>query len=128
MARTAGDGRAVAIAALLGLLGLGCPLPAVGQAAPTVPAAASDRDVYLQHMQDDMSVWRMKMGGMTDKAEATGQATATAAESDLRSAWRRTEAGATNLQAASAAGWGDAKTAYEQASRDLSQAWDKTRL
>lgn len=65
MARTAGGGRAAAIAALLGL---GCPLPAVGQAVPAVPAAASDRDIYLQHMQDEMSVWRMKMGGMTDKA------------------------------------------------------------
>ncbi len=75
-----------------------------------------------------MSVWRMKMGGMTDKAEATGQATATAAETDLQSAWHRTEAGASNLQAASTSGWADAKSAYEQASRDLSLAWDKTRL
>ena len=49
-----------------------------------------------------MAVRRMKMGGMTDKAEATG--TATAAETDLRSAWQRTEAGAGDPQAASTAG------------------------
>ena len=128
MARNGGGGRAAATAALLGLLGLSGSLPAAGQPVPVVPAAASNRDVYLHHVQDEMSVWRMKMGGMKDKAEATGQATATNAETDLRSAWHRTEAGASNLQAASSAGWADAKSAYEQASQDLSRAWDKTRL
>ena len=69
---------------------------------PAGPAAASDRGTNLRHLQDEMAVRRMKMGGMTDKAEATG--TATAAETDLRSAWQRTEAGAGDPQAASTAG------------------------
>lgn len=128
MARTAGIRHAAALAALLGLLGLTGPPPAAGQPAPASPTAASDRDVYLQRVQDEMSGWRMKMGGMADKAEATGQPAATAAETDLRAAWDRTEAGARNLRTATAAGWADARSTYEQASQDLSRAWGRIRL
>ncbi len=128
MVRIAGSRHAAALAALLGLLGLAGPPPAAGQPAPASPAASSDRDAYLQRVQDEMSGWRMKMGGMADKAEATGQAAATTAEADLRTAWDRTEVRARNLRTATAAGWADARSTYEQASQDLSRAWDKTRL
>jgi hypothetical protein len=130
MGRVAGGRHAAATAALLGLLGLAGPLPAAGQPAPTPasPAATSDRGAYLQRTQDEMAVWRMKMGGMADKAEATGQAAATTAEADLHVAWDKAQAGARNLQTATAAGWSDAKSSFEQASRDLQHAWDKSRL
>lgn len=68
------------------------------------------------------------MHGMSDKAEATGQTTATVAETGLRAAWDRTETGARALRAATAAGWVEARASYEQASQELARAWDKTRL
>lgn len=116
---------AVAIAVLVAL---GVP-PAAGQAAaPPAMAAAPDRGSYLQRAEAELDGWRMKLDGMEDKAEATGQAAATAAEADLRTAWVRTEAGARTLRTATAAEWGEAKSSYEQASRDLQRAWDKSRL
>lgn len=119
-----------AAAAAFGLLAVAAAIPAAGQpAAPsTVASPASDRGAYLQRVQAEMDGWRLKMSGMADQAEATGQETATAAKSDLRAAWSRTEEGARNLQTASAAGWNDAKSSFERASQDLQQAWDKTLL
>lgn len=75
-----------------------------------------------------MAVWHMKMGGMTDNAEATGLAEATVEETALRAVWDRTEAGTRTLRTASAGGSADATSTYEQASHDLSRAWGKTRL
>ncbi len=116
--------------AMLALLALAAALPAAGQTAP--PAAGTsvplDRGIYLQRMDVEMDTWRMKLHGMGDKAEATGQEAATAAETDLRAAWVRTEADARSLRTATAAEWGEAKSSFERASSNLSRAWDKTRL
>lgn len=110
------------------LVALGVP-PAAGQAAaPPGMAAAPNRGSYLQRAEAELDGWRMRLDGMEDKAEATGQAAATAAEADLRTAWVRTEAGARNLRTATAAEWDEARSSYEQASRDLQRAWDKSRL
>ena len=118
-----------AIAAMLGLLGLLAALPAAGQPLPATAAAADpDHAAYLQRVQGEMDGWRLKLHGMADQAEATGQDTATAAKADLRDAWSKTDADARNLQTASAAGWDDAKSSFEQASQDLQHAWDKTLL
>ena len=119
----------MAAAGMLGLLALAA-LPAAGQPAspPAVASPAPDRDAYLQRVQAEMDGWRLRLHGMADQAEATGQETATAARSDLRAAWSRTEAGARTLQTASTAGWDDAKSSFEQASQDLQHAWDKTLL
>ncbi len=119
-----------AIAAMLGLLALAAALPAAGQPlpAPAGAVASSDHAAYLQRVQVEMDGWRLKLHGMADQAEATGQETATAAKSDLRAAWSKTEADARSLQTASAAGWDDAKSSFEQASQDLQHAWDKTLL
>ena len=122
--------QAAAIAAMLGLLGLAAALPAAGQPlpAPAGVAASSDHAAYLQRVQVEMDGWRLKLHGMTDEAKATGQETVTAARSDLRAAWSKTEADARKLQTASTAGWDDAKSSFEQASQDLQHAWDKTLL
>lgn len=117
-------------AAALGLLAAAA-MPAMGQAGPPPPAeiaAPSARDAYLRRMDTEMDGWREKLRGMTDKAEATGQEAATGAETELRLAWTRTEGEARKLRAATAAGWEDAKSSYEQSSLDLSHAWSKSRL
>ena len=120
----------VAAAGMLGLLALAAALPAAGQPIPPSAGAStpSDHTAYLQRVQAEMDGWRLKLHGMADEAEATGQETATTAKTDLRVAWRKTEAGARNLQTASAAGWDDAKSSFERASEDLQHAWDKTLL
>lgn len=122
--------QAAAVAAMLGLLARAAALPAAGQPLPA-PAGAvpsSDHAVYLQRVQAEMDGWRLKLHGMADEADATGQETATAARSDLRAAWSKTKTDARNLETASAAGWSDAKSSFEQASLDLQHAWDKTLL
>ncbi len=119
-----------ATAAMLGLLAVTAAMPAAGQPAPPSASATapSDHAVYLQRVQAAMDGWRLKLHGMADQTEATGQETATAARSDLRAAWSRTEADARSLQTASAAGWDDAKSSFEHASEELQHAWDKTLL
>lgn len=137
--REAGRTGAVAVQAagalaMLALLALAAALPAAGQPAP--PAAGTsvpldrplDRGAYLQRMDVELDTWRMKLHGMGEKAEATGQQASTAAETDLRAAWDRTEADARTLRTATTAEWGEAKASFERASGDLSRAWDKTRL
>ena len=114
---------------MLGVLTTAGALPVAGQ--PAVPAAIGttpDRTTYLQRAEDEMAGWRLKLHGMEDKAEATGQVTATAAEADVRTAWNRTEVAARNMRTATAVEWEDAKSSFEQASRDLQHAWDKSRL
>ena len=114
---------------MLALLALAAALPAAGQPArSSIMASPSDHDAYLQRVQVEMDGWRLKLHGMADRAEATGQETATAAKADLRAAWSKTEAGASKLQTATAAGWDDAKSSFEQASQDLQHAWDRTPL
>ncbi len=122
--------QAAAVTAMLGLLALAAALPAAGQPLPTAASAvpSSDHAAYLQRVQAEMDGWRLKLHGMADQAEATGQETATAAKSDLRAAWSKTEADARNLETASAAGWDDAKSSFEQASQNLQHAWDRTLL
>ena len=119
----------LAAAGLLALLALAAALPAAGQPAPSSTVASpSDHDAYLQRVQAEMDGWRLKLHGLADQAQATGQETATTAKADLRTAWSRTEAGASKLQTATAAGWDDAKSSFEQASQDLQHAWDRTLL
>ncbi len=130
MARTGAAAlRPAAAALMLSVLMAAGALSAAGQpAAPAGVSAVPDRTTYLQRAEAEMDGWRLKLHGMEDKAEATGQVAATAAEADLRTAWNRTAVEARNLRAATAAGWDDAKSSYEQASRDLQHAWDKSRL
>ena len=130
MARTGAAAlRPAAMGMMLWVLMAAGALSAVGQPlAPGAISATPDRSTYLQRAEVEMDGWRLKLHGMEDKAEATGQVAATASEADLRVAWNRTEVDARNLRTATAAGWEEAKSSFEQASRDLQHAWDKSRL
>lgn len=130
MARTGAAAlRPAAMGIMLWVLMAAGALSAVGQPlAPGVIGTVPDRSTYLQGAEVEMDGWRLKLHGMEDKAEATGQVAATASEADLRVAWNRTEADARNLRTATAAGWEEAKFLFEQASRDLQHAWDKSRI
>lgn len=114
---------------MLAFLALATALPAAGQpASPTSDTGVPpDRDAYLQRMDAEMDTWRVKLHDMGEKAEATGQQAATAAQANLRAAWDRTQADAGTLRTATAARWDDAKSAFERASIALSRAWDNSR-
>ena len=111
-------------------------LPAVGQ--PTPPPgsglsirvaaggdATADKDTYTQMARDEMQEWQRKLRDFGDKAEAQGKEAGTAAENDLNKAWTKAEAASRHLQAAGAAGWENAKSSFEQASRELAKTWHK---
>jgi hypothetical protein len=50
-----------------------------------------------------------------------------AAKNDLNKAWTKAKAASSRLQTAGAEGWASAKTSFEEASRELADAWDKIR-
>lgn len=114
---------------MLARLPLAAALPAEGQ--PALPTAGTgippDQGAYLQHMDAEMDTFRMKLHGMGERAEATGQQGATA-EADLRAVWSLTEAEIDALCTATAAEWDGAKSSYGRTAQDFSRAWDKTRL
>ena len=121
--------RPATVGIMLWVLMIAGALSAVGQPlAPGAIGTTPDRSTYLQRAEVEMDGWRLKLHGMEDKAEATGQEAATASEADLRATWNRTEVNARDLRTATSAGWEEAKSSFEQASRDLQHAWDKSRL
>lgn len=123
---------------VIGPLMLTGALPAAGQSAvapvssaPLRLAAgsepAAERDAYIQKARDQMQEWQRKLHDLGDTAAAKGKEAGTAAEDDLNKAWTKAEAEADRLQTASAEGWENARTSFEEASRKLSDAWDKAR-
>lgn len=118
--------RMLGAATIAGLLALGGVSPSLAQ--PAVAVTPAERGAYMDRIDAEMGRWRMKMDGMSEKAKATDQATATAAEAELMAAWHRTEARVTTLKTATGAEWSEARSAYERSSEDLMRAWDRTRL
>jgi len=106
-----------------------------------LPAAAqsngsTDRDSYAKQAQDQVELWKQKLGDAGDKvgstgkevgqkAAATGKDAGDAAEKHLKQAWRKTQEAAGKLQTAGDKGWDSAKAAYERASSDLAKTWNK---
>ena len=88
---------------------------------------ATDRDTYTRNAQEKIHDWQTKVDDFTTKAAAKGQQAATATEKGLQTAWTKTQAAGQKLQTVSAQGWDAAKSSFEKASRDLSDAWDKVR-
>jgi len=110
--------------------------------AGTLPAAAqsssgsTDRDSYTKQAEDQVQLWKQKLGDAGDKAASTGKdvgqkAAATGkdagdtAEKHLKQAWHKTQEAADKLQTAGGKGWDSAKAAYERASSDLARTWNK---
>jgi hypothetical protein len=109
----------------------GQPELVLGSTAPIRLAASSDstgdRDTYTQKARDEMREWQRKLINFTEKTEAKGKEASSAAENDLHKAWTKADAASRELQTVSAEGWKGAKTSFENAVRELADAWDKVR-
>jgi hypothetical protein len=114
-------------------------LPAVGQSTLALGSGVhvrlaagsndttADRDTYTQRAREEMQEWQRKLHDFSEKAEAKGKEAANAAENDLNKAWTKAEAASSKLQTAGAESWEGAKTSFEEASRELADAWHKIR-
>ena len=99
----------------------------------TAPSPAASTDVptgavahdYLQSVKVQMAEWRAKLADVGPRASGATTTAGKDAETDISEAWARVESAADRLDAAGAAGWGDAKAAYERAAEDLDKAWAK---
>jgi hypothetical protein len=102
---------------------------ALGSGAPVQLAAGgdstADRDTYTQKARDEMQEWQRKLHDFSEKAEAKGKEAGNAAENDLNKAWAQAEAASRKLQTVGAESWESAKTSFEEASRELADAWHK---
>jgi hypothetical protein len=118
---------------LIGMLSAaaGQPIVAPGSGAPiplaTARDSSPDRDAYIQKAQGDMLAWQQKLHAFSKKAEADGKKADNEAENDLNKAWHKADAASGNLQTAGTEDWESARTSYENASKDLANAWDKFR-
>lgn len=103
----------------------------LGSTAPIRLAASSDstgdRDTYTQKARDEIQEWQRKLDNFSEKAKAKGKEATNAAENDLNKAWAKTKAASSELQTAGTEGWESAKTSFENAVRELADAWDKVR-
>jgi hypothetical protein len=88
---------------------------------------APDRDTYTQQAQADIEAWRQKLRDFGATADAKGDETRNAADADLTRAWNNAEAAGHRLAISGDAEWASAKSSFEQASRELTAAWDKRR-
>jgi hypothetical protein len=102
---------------------------ALGSGAPVLFVAGNDapadRDTYTQQARDKMQEWRRKLHDFSEKAEAKGKEAGNAAGNDLNKAWTKAEAASSKLQTVGAESWESAKTSFEEASRELADAWHK---
>ena len=98
------------------------PSPAVSLNAPT---GVVNHDGYLRTVKLQMAEWRAKLAHFGARASGATTGAGKNAKAELSSAWARVELTADRLDAASEAGWRDAKAAYERAGEDLDAAWAK---
>ena len=106
---------------------IGAPGAAVAQSNPPADTgSATDWDTYTQQAQGKSQEWQQKLQHFSDTMAAKGQKATTRTEDQLKKAWARTQTEA-HKQTATADGWQGAKTSFERASRDLSNAWGKIR-
>lgn len=89
--------------------------------------SSADRGSFTQAAEDDLHRWRQRVHDFDVSAEATGKADTIATEHALDAAWDRVQIEAGKLQTASRDGWESAKLSYQNASRDLTDTWDRTR-
>jgi sRNA-binding protein len=115
---------------LTGGMAIAAPPPAALHAVPAVRLVAdgdfsATKDKYVEHARDQMAEWRHKIDAVGDKAGAQARDTAASAESDLNVAWRKAQAEANRLQGTGQDGWERVKGAFENASRDLTDTWNR---
>jgi hypothetical protein len=125
--------RASIIIAPLVLIGA---LPAAAQSTPPLGSGApirlaaddgstTDRDSFTQKAQTEMQDWQQKLHDFGQQAATKGQEAGSAAQNGLNDAWIKAKAASRKLQTVGAEGWQGAKTSYEKASQDLTDAWHK---
>jgi hypothetical protein len=74
-----------------------------------------------------MREWQRKLINFNEKVETKGKEASTVAEKDLQKAWTKADTASHELQTVGAKGWKSAKASFENASRELAEAWDKVR-
>jgi Skp family chaperone for outer membrane proteins len=85
----------------------------------------ADRDTYTQKAHDEVQAWRQKLHDFNTKAKADGKDFDRTAKTDLNRAWHKTRIAARKLRTVGAEGWDVAKSDYEKASQDLTDAWHR---
>jgi hypothetical protein len=83
------------------------------------------KDKYVDQARDQMADWKRKLDDAGDKVGAQARTSSDAAQRDLNTAWRKTQAAADRLQGASQDGWDRVKTSFEKASHDLKDTWNR---
>ena len=93
----------------------------------TASDSVTDRETYAQKAQSDIQGWQQKLHDFSEQADIRGHEAGHAARDELNTALADAEVASHRLQTASAEEWTVAKSSFEQASRDLTAAWDKIR-
>ncbi len=88
-------------------------------------ASAADKDTYMRKVKAELQEWQRKLHDLGEKAEAEGTEARNTAENDLDRAWTRAEAESRKLLTVGAEGWENARTSFEEASRELAVAWNR---
>jgi hypothetical protein len=86
---------------------------------------AARKDAYVQKMHDEMAEWRRKLHATGERSEAEVREASADAKAHLDRTWSATERASRRLQAASADGWDQTKTAYERSTAQLRMQWHK---
>jgi small-conductance mechanosensitive channel len=102
------------------------PVAAIRQSADA-GTVTSDRDEYIRAARDRMEEWQKKLREVGTRADAAGRKDASATERELHLALAEADLKAQELRSASAEGWENAKRSFENASRELADAWDRNR-
>jgi Skp family chaperone for outer membrane proteins len=99
------------------------PAPALQRVADS--DASTAHDSYLEKAQSTLDAWRHKLNASAETAGAQARATSSSAQTDLNTAWQKTQAEAKRLSAASAGEWDRARRSFEKASEDLKDSWNR---
>jgi hypothetical protein len=89
--------------------------------------SSTDRQTYTRKAHADMREWQQKLHDFGEKADVGGQKIGHTTGDDLNKALADAEVASRRLQTASDEEWTDAKSSFEQASRELTATWDKIR-
>jgi hypothetical protein len=85
----------------------------------------TDRSTFTRQAQDDMHQWQRKVHDFGRQAKTAGQQGASSAKHDLDDAFGKAKVAADRLRTVGAEGWSGAKTAYQNASHDLTDTWNR---
>lgn len=108
--------RLFAAALIIGSLLLIGGVPAAGE-------STADRDAYTEKARENIQAWQGKLRDFNAQAETKARETGKAVDSELNVAWSKAAAASRRLQLMGADGWEGTKVTFEQAHRELLEAW-----